>query len=418
MPQKKGLPVVSSREVSDCRRVYLQFCLVLYSDAFEVIFAILIILNAITIAVQVQYLSFDTAHKLGWPGATTGSKDTWPTAGPAFILAEYFFGIVFTLEVAAKLAAGPKRCVKSAWNVFDALIIGFWLVSLLASSGGFMNPTLLRLARLVRLLRLLRLVRTVQMFDVLRILIGSLRASFSVLMWSLVVLVLIVLSTALVLNFALEDYIADKSNPIEARKEVFELFGSCSRSAVTAFEMTLGNWVVPLRELQENVSEWYGLVILVYVCVVSFAIIQVTRAVFMEQTFRVAASDEDLVIMKEERAIEKHIRDMSRFFTEGDESGNGFLSLDEFKSITADPRVKAWLSTIGIDMSNGSAEHVFELIEGEEDGHISAEELVQGMAKLKGPARSLGLLQLARQFDAIERMYVRLEKQISRTQTM
>jgi len=69
-------------------------------------------------------------------------------------------------------------------------------------------------------------------------------------------------------------------------------------------------------------------------------------------------------------------------------------------------------------MSNGSAEHVFELIEGEEDGHISAEELVQGMAKLKGPARSLGLLQLARQFDAIERMYVRLEKQISRTQTM
>ena len=75
------------------------------------------------------------------------------------------------------------------------------------------------------------------MFDVLHVLIGSLKASSSVLIWSLIVVILIVMTFALVLNFAVEDYILDESNPLSGRKEMFELFGSFSRSFVTVFQV-------------------------------------------------------------------------------------------------------------------------------------------------------------------------------------
>ena len=41
-------------------------------------------------------------------------------------------------------------------------------------------------------------------------------------------------------------------------------------------------------------------------CVVTFAMIQIIRAVFMHETFKVAAADDDLVIMQKERQMEKH----------------------------------------------------------------------------------------------------------------
>merc|ERR1719498_1584069 len=146
--------------------------------------------------------------------------------------------------------------------------------------------------------------------------------------------------------------------------------------------MTLGNWVPPVRMLQMEVNEYWAIACLFYVCAVHFAVVQIIRAVFMHETFKVAAADDDLMIMQKQRQLKKHVTDMTRFFEEADESGDGFVSFEEFTEMTKDPRVKMWLAAMDFDASN--AQRVFELIEGDDgDNRLSAEELVHGVAMLR-----------------------------------
>merc|ERR1719506_659157 len=270
-----------------------------------------------------------------WPqGMNKRKESVWPGAEIALVILEMFFGTAFTLEVVLKCGLDVRRFVKSLWNWFDTLVVGFWILSLFGL-GLDSNPMLLRLLRLVKLLRLLRLVKSIQVFDVLHLLIGSLKASWSVLMWSLMMLLCVTWFGALVINFVLEDFLQDESNPMQLRRDVYERFGSFVRALVSMFELTLGNWAPPVFVLQE-VSDWWAICCLVYICIVWFAVVQVIRGVFINETFKVAASDDELMIMQKNRQIEEHKRNMEQFMREADVDGDGFVSLEEFLDILQD----------------------------------------------------------------------------------
>jgi len=227
------------------------------------------------------------------------------------------------------------------------------------------------------------------------------------------------LSSGLVFNFMLEPFILDTSQPTQARMDIYERFGSFSRAFTTMLEMTLGNWVPPTRMLIEHVSEWYAPVLRVYVCVINFAVIQVVRSVFIHETFNVASMDCDIMIMQQEQKIQKHATNMEILFAEADESGDGYVTLEEFEQITTDPRVKSWLAAMDFDVSD--ARLVFELID-DGDQKLSATELAQGVRRLKGTARSIDMISLQNVCRRIERYLVymadgqefRIKKGISR----
>ena len=90
---------------------------VIMGHTFELIFSALIMLNTITMAIESQYLSFDTALELGYPNASS-STDTWPQADACFSIIQMFFGCVFTMEVLLKCVVGPRLFISSAWNWF------------------------------------------------------------------------------------------------------------------------------------------------------------------------------------------------------------------------------------------------------------------------------------------------------------
>jgi len=289
-----------------------------------------------------------------------------------------------------KCVVGPRLFIRSAWNWFDTMIVVFWIVSSLSTGlGDVFNPMLLRLARLARLLRLLRLVRTIQMFDVLHLLVGCLQASAKVLLWSLVVLCGIMVACALTLNFLLDPFILDSNKPHESRTLVYKYFGSFTRSMLTMFEMTLGNWVPPVRLLQDHVNEAYGPLLLVYVGLVHFAVVQVIRGVFMHETFQVAKLDDDMMVLQRERMVRKHTEKMQVLFSAADTSGTGFLSFEDFDRVIQDEKMKMWLSAMDLDVRN--ARLAFELLD-DGDNKLSADELIQGVALLKGNARSIDLM--------------------------
>merc|ERR1719217_1622517 len=126
--------------------------------------------------VEAQYASLTTGYKLGYPKCDKPGDELWPGAQLLFNVLEMIFGIAFTFEVAMKMSAnGALKFFKSGWNLMDLVIIGFWFLSMAGATAVSVNPTIIRLARLARLFRFLRLVKTVQMFDVLRLLLGSLQ---------------------------------------------------------------------------------------------------------------------------------------------------------------------------------------------------------------------------------------------------
>lgn len=398
-------------------------------NRFELTFAVLILLNAMVMALDMQLKSHKTAHDIDFNDAKATGLERWPAVQASIPIFEVAFGFVFTLEVLMKMFALRLDFFRTAWNVFDTLIVSFWFIDLFAKGGLLMNPMLLRLLRLFRLVRLIRLVRAMEMFDTLLLMIASIKASISVLLWGTILLVTIMMMTSLCLNSMLVPNMLDTSMPIEDRRTLFLYFGSISRSMITMYEITLGNWVPPCRALMETVSEWYGVIIVVYRATAGFAVVKVITGVFLHETFRAAANDDDLLIRSKERARKRHLAKMESFFEAADDDNDGKVSREEFLEILRVPRVATWLSAMDIPVTEPDLlfEHLAGLtqehharygqsngeIVAEHDGLLTVEELSEGVAKLCGPAQQFNVVQLLRRDETMIRELKLVGDQIS-----
>merc|ERR1712063_232560 len=94
------------------------------------------------------------------------------------------------------------------------------------------------------------------------------------------------------------------------------------------------------------------------------------------------------MLMQKKRLMQKHARKMKRFMQKADMSGDGGLSREEFKGVLKSEDVRAWLAAQEIDA--GDADLLFSLLD-TGDETLTAEELVVGISRLKGGARSIDL---------------------------
>eukprot|EP00929_Paragymnodinium_shiwhaense_P025815 TRINITY_DN15528_c0_g2_i1.p1 TRINITY_DN15528_c0_g2~~TRINITY_DN15528_c0_g2_i1.p1 ORF type:complete len:673 (+),score=97.29 TRINITY_DN15528_c0_g2_i1:58-2076(+) len=374
---------------------------------FELVFAILIALNAFCMCLEAQYEGFQTAYLINYGDRPRPAEVVWPYAASVFEVLEFSFGMAFAVEVGLKVCALRKRFIYSAWNWFDSFIIGLFLVNTLSLFNVGLNPTFLRVARLGRLMRLLRFVKAFQVFDVLWLLVESVNACASVLLWSLVLLFLCMLMCTLFTNYLLAPVMVDPGYTPEEAFKLYEYFGTFSRGLLSMYELTMGNYVPIARTLHELVSEWFLPIILAYRCLVSFALMKVISGIFLHETFKTAASNDEIMIMQRDRMTRRHIAKMTQLFKEADESGDGELSLEEFRAVMSDPRVKTWLAAQELEVQD--VELLFELVDNG-SGTITAEELVAGFAQLKGPARSIDMLTLLRSLDTLSQDVAKLTK--------
>lgn len=166
------------------------------------------------------------------------------------------------------------------------------------------------------------------------------------------------------------------------------------------WEVTLGNYAAISRTLVNDVSELYGYVITVYKVVVGFAIIRVISGVFLHETFKTAAMDDELMIVQKRRTQQKHARKMARLMKEADESNDGCLQREELKTILSYRDVKTWLAAQELDVED--VDLLFDLLDGG-DGSISTTELTKGVARLKGAAKSMDMHGLMHMTTAIKK---------------
>eukprot|EP00929_Paragymnodinium_shiwhaense_P088945 TRINITY_DN4923_c0_g2_i2.p1 TRINITY_DN4923_c0_g2~~TRINITY_DN4923_c0_g2_i2.p1 ORF type:complete len:586 (-),score=129.42 TRINITY_DN4923_c0_g2_i2:124-1881(-) len=371
---------------------------------FEITFAVLIMMQTLAMAIEFQYNSLDVCFNIGYPNCESTKEQLWPGADLALWTIEMAFGMLFTMEVCLKLLGQHMYFFRGGWNLLDFFIILGWFITTLSDTELVMNPMLVRLGRVLRLLRFLRLVKTVQMFDVLQLLIGSLRASGMILLWSAVLLAVVMVCAALLSHSIMLVYIQDESLDMETRHEAYMMFGSFVRAFVTMYQMTfsLDN---SASGLCFELSEWFAVPLLMYQGLVSFAVIKVIEAVFLNETIKLAASNDDLMIMEKNRWEALHEEKVHALFREADESGDGLIDYSEFMMIMSDERVATWLDAMEVEISDPKL--VWELLCGFSGMHggssdrLNVHYFVKGFGRLKGSAKSLDTLKMLRELEVL-----------------
>eukprot|EP00812_Abedinium_dasypus_P010471 NODE_4090_length_711_cov_426.782012.p1 GENE.NODE_4090_length_711_cov_426.782012~~NODE_4090_length_711_cov_426.782012.p1 ORF type:complete len:197 (-),score=67.02 NODE_4090_length_711_cov_426.782012:106-618(-) len=119
--------------------------------------------------------------------------------------------------------------------------------------------------------------------------------------------------------------------------------------------------------------------------------VRVIGGVFLHETFRSAASDDDLMTIQKQRAATQHAVKMKTLMARannGDVSDDT-LSVEEFKQCLDDPKIRSWLESQ--EISTKEVDLLFVLLDDSGDGEVSLKELTEGIARLKGAARSLDL---------------------------
>merc|ERR1712107_318572 len=214
------------------------------------------------------------------------------------------------------------------------------------------------------------------------------------------------MGVGLCLNSLLKGYMGDGSIDVDLRQAVFSNFGTFSRTMITMMEFTMGNFMPVCSLLIEHVDEMYGHLVLVYKMAIGFAVISVIRGVFLHETFKAASSDDEPMVMQKNRAQKSHEKKMRRLFSQAHVSNEGGMQRSEFEELLRDDTVRVWLAAQDVDV--GDANLLFDLMD-DGDERLTPTELVKGVARLRGPARSLDLVELMHNTNHLSDLVSKLE---------
>ena len=358
------------------------------SLTFELVFAVLILLNGLVKAVEVQHEGNVLGYKLGYWGARSTEDGLWPGEELAFTVVDVVFGLMFLTEIILKLFGLGCAFFMDAWNWIDMIIMTLWCLSLVFEA--LVNATVFRILRLLRLIRIFRILRTLESFDALFIMTTAMRDSAPLLFWAVTILVtcetVLALSLCKILHLF---YFVNTSSPAsEKQLKMYEYFGTFGRCMMSMFEISLANWPPAVRMLAEEVSVWFMMLGVIHKLVTGFAVVGVINGVFMQETFKTAANDDAIMMRQREKAIKMHTQKMKNLFLAADASNDGVMDFAEFKAAMKHQAVKTWLNAMDLDTSD--IDTLFNLI-GDKSGRVTADGLARAVATLKGAAKSMDL---------------------------
>eukprot|EP00929_Paragymnodinium_shiwhaense_P019648 TRINITY_DN13325_c0_g1_i1.p1 TRINITY_DN13325_c0_g1~~TRINITY_DN13325_c0_g1_i1.p1 ORF type:complete len:643 (+),score=163.30 TRINITY_DN13325_c0_g1_i1:121-1929(+) len=339
---------------------------------FEPVCGLVVLLNAILIGVDSDFKA-----RYGLDSA------------PSFLdtLDSVFF-VFFTTELILRiLARGPADFFLSqpGGAAFDTAMVTFQAIdqmsklvpaSEMAMPGNF---SVLRLLRIIRVLRIARALRMLRLFEVLSNTVSSLMASVGPAFWALVLLLVTIYVFAILF---LEVVLSAPGGPSE---ELDYYFGSMGATVLTLFESVVGGveWEHVVNLLIQNVSPAMGFLFSGYVVVGLFVVMNLVMSVFLDKVTRTVREDKDDTIKERVASI----------FAENEvaveDADNLEISWEQFAEKLKKPALQEYFRSIDIEPTESEARGLFDLLDVDGGGALTAEEIVSGCLRLRGPARAL-----------------------------
>lgn len=361
------------------------------SSAFDYSVGTLIMLNAISIGVQTDYMARNKTDVV-----------------PAFFRAvEIVFCILFSSEIVLRIYV--HRCFFFCstywkWNLFDTIVVGLQIseeiIAMIASSvdddspDGFGTDTnILRMLRLVRIIRLVRVVRLIgELHTFVISIIGSIR-SFC---WTLVLMLFLMYSVGVYFTQLISDHmLALEVSERQDQEKLDEYFGDLGSSVLTLFQSVTGgvSWIDVVRPLSDFVSPWLTVLFAFYIAFCVFAMMNIVTGVFVESALETARKDKDLMLLQSV----KHL------FTKTDKDGSGDISWEEFQDQLHTPEMTKYFEAIDLDLEE--AKELFRLLDCEGTGQVDVDEFVNGSFRLRGNAKAIDLATIMSDFNSMMKHY-------------
>eukprot|EP00916_Digyalum_oweni_P011836 GHVL01019656.1.p1 GENE.GHVL01019656.1~~GHVL01019656.1.p1 ORF type:complete len:479 (-),score=64.49 GHVL01019656.1:157-1593(-) len=343
----------------------------IHTDTANIVFASVIVLNAIFIGVETDYSqqdSFDTAY---------------------YSISCFFF-LTYLLELILRIEAERLVFFVILWNLIDFFIVivtGLDLVLQIVFAeseiGGVSSARLLRLARLTRMFRLIRY------FDQLSLLMRGFVVAIKKLFWVGILLIIILVNCGVFTTRFLGFSMAAENNEI-----LKELWGSFGRSLFTLFELVTGEgWPDITRNTTDAIPESTPF----FICFIVFCnvtLLSLITGIVVEQVLEVSSKHQ----YDSAKSIEAQNIDMRRQLKKAFKAcskSNNCLSKEEFMSGLQSDTVVKKLNKIDIAVTDPLK--VFDILDTDRSGSLSEEEFVSGCMRFKGSSKTKHLVMV--QYD-------------------
>lgn len=369
-------------------RAWLRSCM---QQRFEALVGIMVVANTGVAFAHLQHLGHEANQSLGL------SSQFNPDTEVVFKVVETTFAGIFTLELLLRLYAFRLEFFSSVLNILDAVIVVLTLLDLLYFdhvAEGNANISVLRLVRIARVVRVMRIARTLKAFQELRIILKTMQASIGAVFWSMILMFVFMLMMAMLLCQLLHDFVIDEDQDLTLRQLINELYGSGSVALQTVFKATFsGCWPTYADPVVNAVGPYYFPVWAAYVIAVVFTMSRIVSAMFVGETLRQASAEAETMVRDKMRETNAITKKLDALFRTADTSKDGHLTEEELADILANENVRLLLAKLGVDATDGN--FLFHLLDDGTNG-VSRDAFVSGVKRLKGEARSIDLVPLAR----------------------
>jgi len=377
----------------------------------------LILVNLILLGVEV-----DVATRLG--------QDDIPSVyGILNTLIVCVFLVEFFLKFFAFGCSGFFCGRDAFWNNLDFVVIfssvletavDIW--DLVATQAGSTSGhfRIMRTMRLVRALRGIRVIRLLRYVSALRTLVFSIVSTMSSLLWTLVLLLLLFYSFGVIFTQLVSDYCREltmsKTGDVNAVPECPSNLGtywkSVDESMLTLFLAISGgmNWTEALEPLRvvQGIAPY---LLILYIIVSVFAVLNVVTGVFCNTAIESAQSDKDIAIMKQMRKHDLQVQALRHIFKEIDHDKSSLVTLAELQEALSAKKLSSFLESMGISTQDVST--LFMIIDTDRSGWIDLDEFVSGCMQLHGPAKSLQLAQMSHENKVTRQVIRSLTKSVA-----
>lgn len=340
---------------------------------FDVVFCILILVNAALIGVEVE-LSKNPSWELKYVMRS--------------------FSLIFAVELLLRMhAAGWSfwRPPQLKGNLFDMFLLSTFASDWFDRAEG---TEFLRFLRFARILRAFRAIRLASYAPEFRKMAYALQHSVLTLFWALLLLFFIIYCFAATLTqaarFHLEEHSTIAKCPENGKERLAKFWGSLPRSTYSLYASICGGY--SWNELAEPLSccgPLYVAIFIIYTSVAIFGVLNVVTSVFVDSAMESTQHFVDIKIgeaLNSKQVLVNHLRQM---FEDLDVDNSGEISIEEMEVLMQNTQLAHYLEAI--DIRHDEVDLLFQMLDFDGSGSISTHEFCEGCLRLMGQAKSFDI---------------------------
>jgi len=276
-------------------------------------------------------------------------------------------------------------------------------------NGEIPGGTIFRVLRVMRIVRTVRAIQTGAFFRDLRMMVQGMAEAVLALIWFAVLLLCVMMVFAILITHMVTEHMNDlfeRKLPYDADSLVLaHNFGTLPKSLYSLLKTIAGgeSWGL-YSDALNHTSPVLGLSFLIYVFVVTFAVVNIAVGVFVDAACRTADNDQAAVAVEKYAKQQQLMEEFCKVFKQTDIDESGEMTRDEFILQASNPTVQSYFQFVELDVELYPPDRMFDLLDFDGSGAVDLNEFVTGLAKFHGQAKGLDMAFLHHDIRKLEKV--------------